>query len=249
MLQGFYTAGSGMLMQQHHLNIISNNLANLQTPGFKTNRLLSTTFEQALLTRIEGGRNNPIGTGAPLRIVSEVADIFTAGGVEETNRPFDMAITGFGFFNVQAADGQTYFTRNGQFDLDDEGYLVLRGKGRVLGEGGPLQLSTSNITVNENGAITNSLTGAAMGQLRITVPPQDAEIAQFNNGMYQLAAGGTGGAAVNPGVVQGGLEISNTNMTDEMSEMMMAQRNFATASQLLQMIDSTYAKAVNIASL
>lgn len=249
MLQGFYTAASGMLMQQHHLNIISNNLANLQTPGFKTNRLLSTTFEQTLLTRIEGGRNNSIGTGEPIRIVSEVADLFTAGGVEETKRPLDAAITGFGFFNVQAEDGQTYFTRNGQFDLDEEGYLVLRGKGRVLGVGGALRLSTSNIEIDENGNIKNSLTGAAMGQLRITVPPQDAEIAQFNNGMYQLAAGGTGGAAVNPGVVQGGVERSNANMTDEMSEMMMAQRNFATASQLLQMIDSTYAKAVNIASL
>lgn len=249
MLQGFYTAASGMLMQQHQLNVISNNLANLQTPGYKTNRLLSTTFEQTLLSRLEKGRYNTIGTGEPLRIVREVADLFSTNGVMETNRPFDMAITGPGFFNVQAANGQTYMTRNGQFDLDEEGYLILRGQGRVLGTGGALRLSTSNIKVDESGVITNSLTGAGLGQLRITVPAENAEMEQYRNGMYTVVGGGTGGAAAAPAVLQGALENSNTDMNAEMTEMMMAQRNFAAASQILQIIDGTYSKAVGIASL
>lgn len=249
MLQGFYSAASGMMMQQHGLNVIANNMANAETPGFKTNRLLSTTFEQTLLNRIEGGQKNGIGSGSPIRIVREVSDMYTNGGVTETGRPFDMAVTGTGFFNVQAEDGQTYLTRNGQFDLDEEGYLILRGQGRVLGTGGALRLTTSNIKVDGTGTITNAETGANLGQLRITEPAnEDAEITQFKNGMYQV----TGGEVVNapnPEVLQGGLENSNVNISNEMTEMMMAQRNFASASQMLKMIDATYAKAVNIAAI
>ncbi|MDL2252706.1 flagellar hook-basal body protein [Ruminococcaceae bacterium OttesenSCG-928-I18] len=248
MLQGFYTAASGMFMQQRSLNVISHNIGNLQTPGFKTSRLLSSTFEQNFLTRLERYNTNGVGTGDPARIVSEVPDIFTAGGLTETTRPFDMALTGYGFFNIQGEDGQTYLTRDGQFDLDDEGYLVLRGRGRVLGQGGPLQINTSDIAVDANGQITNSLTGAALGTLAITVPADDADVEQNANGLFSVA-GGPGAPAEDPQLVQGAYENSNVNMTDEMTAMMMAQRNFSSASQALQFIDATYAKAVNIAAL
>ncbi|MGD9559829.1 MAG: flagellar hook-basal body protein [Oscillospiraceae bacterium] len=246
MLQGFYSAASGMLMQQRHLNVVANNLANAQTPGFKTNRLISTTFEQTLLARLERGNSALIGTGEPVRIVEEVADIFTEGGVTETGRPFDVAITGYGFFNVQGEDGATYLTRDGQFDLDDEGFLVLRDRGRVLGAGGPLQLGTSDIEVHKDGSITNALTGDAMGQLAITVPTDDAVVEEVTTGMYTATAVQP---ATEPMVEQGVLENSNVDLTRELSAMIIAQRNFSSASQALQLIDNTYGKAVNIAAL
>ncbi len=249
MLQGFYTAASGMFMQQRSLNVISNNLANLQTAGFKSSQLVSSTFEQEFLTRFAQADTGFIGTGAPARIVDEVVDYHGFNGITETGRPFDLAITDYGFFNVQAEDGQTYLTRNGQFDLDEEGYLILRGRGRVMGTGGPLQLNTSDIQVDENGLITNSITGAALGQLSITVPADDADVQQNPNGMFSLIGGGTGALAATPQVVQGAYENSDVNMTDEMTAMMLAQRNFSSASQALQFIDATYAKAVNIAAI
>lgn len=249
MLQGFYTAASGVLMQQRNLNLIGNNLANVQTPGYRTSRLLSTTFEQTMLARLEGNQSGRIGTGEPIRIVSEVDDIWTPGGVEETDRPFDLAITGTGFFNIQGEGGQVYITRDGQFDIDDEGFLVLREEGRVLGtNGAPIQLGTSNIAVDAEGVITNSITGAQLGQLAITVPPANAEIIETRNTLYQVA-GGPGAQSAQPMVVQGGYENSNVNLTDETTAMIAAQRNFATAAQALQFIDETYAKAVNIAQL
>lgn len=249
MLQGFYTAASGMFQQQRGLNIISHNMANLQTPGFKASRLLSTTYEQTFLARLEQYNTGGIGRGDPARIVDEVPDIFTAGGVTETGRPFDFAITGDGFFNVRGEDGQTYLTRDGQFDLDDEGYLVLRDRGRVLGTGGaPIQANTSDISVDENGVITNTITEGVIGTLAITLPAQNAEIEQNRNGLF-TASTGPGAQVQEPGLVQGGYEGSNVNLTDEMTAMMIAQRNFSTASQALKFIDTTYAKAVNIASL
>lgn len=249
MLQGFYTAASGMFQQQRGLNVISHNLANVQTPGFKASRLLSTTYEQTFLARLEKYNTGRIGTGDPARIVEEVPDMFTAGGVTETDRPFDFAITGDGFFNVQGENGQIYLTRDGQFDLDEEGYLVLRDRGRVLGAGGaPLQIGSSDILVDENGAITTASTGAAVGTMAITLPPEGSQIEQNANGLF-TSTGGVGAQVGEPKLIQGGYENSNVNLTDELTTMMQAQRNFSTASQALQMIDTTYAKAVNIAQV
>ena len=245
MLQGFYSAASGMLMQQRHLNVISNNLANTQTPGYKANRLLSTTFEQTL-ARLERGNSGVIGTGESTRIVSEVADLWTEGGVTESGRPFDMAITGYGFFNIQNEDGEPYLTRNGQFDLDEEGYLQLRGQGRVLGQGGPIKVDISDIQVLEDGTILNAGTGAEIGKLLITEPTENAEITQQRNGLYLASAVQP---VQNPKVEQGVWENSNVNLSDELAAMIMTQRNFSSAAQALQWIDRTYSLAVNIASL
>lgn len=245
MLQGFYSAASGMLQQQRHLNVIASNLANTQTAGYKANRLLSTTFEQTL-ARLERGNSAIIGTGESTRIVSEVADLYTEGGVTESGRPFDMAITGYGFFNIQSEDGQQYLTRNGQFVLDDEGYLYLRGKGRVLGQGGPIKVDVSDIQVLEDGTILNGGTGAQIGRLLITEPTENAEISQQNNGMYLAAQTQP---IANPKVEQGVWENSNVNLSDELAAMIMTQRNFSSSAQALQWIDRTYALAVNIASL
>ncbi len=245
MLQGFYSVASGMLMQQRHLNVISNNLANAQTSGYKARRLLSTTFEQTL-ARMERNHNGVIGTGNSTRIVSEVNDLWTEGGVTETQRPFDMAIDGYGFFNIQAEDGETYLTRNGQFDLDEEGYLILRGQGRVLGTGGPLQLGISNIRVLQDGTIENADTGAGLGQLQITEPAANAVTTAQRNGMYLTTAAQP---VQGPVVEQGVYENSNVNLSDELAAMIMTQRNFSSAAQALQWIDRTYSLAVNIASL
>ena len=246
MLQGFYSAASGMLMQQRHLNVISNNLANAQTPGYKTNRLLSETFSQTLL-RIERDNTAPIGTHEATRVVSEVADLWTEGGVQETDRPFDLAITGYGFFNIRGEDGETYLTRNGMFDLDDEGYLMLRGQGRVLGVGGtPLRLNINEITVEQDGTILNAITGANMGRLMLTMPTQNAAVTAQRNGMYTATAVEN---APNPMVEQGGYENSNVNLSDELSAMIMTQRNFSTAAQALKLIDQSYSLTVKIGQI
>ena len=138
MLRGFYTAASGVLMQERTLNVLTNNLVNARTPGFRASRVVSTTFEDEYLVRLEKGASGAIGTGAPVRIVSDVPTLFDPSSLEETGRPYDLAINGEGFFNILTTDAQgnerQYLTRNGNFDVDEEGMLVLRGHGQVLGE-------------------------------------------------------------------------------------------------------------------
>ena len=118
MATGFYTAASGMLMQQRSLNVIANNMANASTPGYKTERVVSTTFEQELLVRQEGFNKTPIGTGDAVKIVEDVPTRFDESYVKVTDRPFDMAIMGEGYYLIKDSAERRYLTRNGHFDID-----------------------------------------------------------------------------------------------------------------------------------
>lgn len=271
MLTGFYTVASGMFMQQRMLDVSSNNMANDRTPGFKAERVVSTTFEQELLTRMEPGNTQAIGKGSPVRLVRDVPTAFDPGMMEDTGRPHDMAISGNGFFNILTEGGGQYLTRNGNFDVDEEGYLFLRGAGRVLGEGGEIQLENADFVVLNDGTIQD-LEGRAVDKLLITAPNEGTQLKKFTNGLYMidekplapilppLAAGEVAPeapAAVEPGVTpvefpnvkQRVLESSNIDWNAEMSLMMEIQRTFQSCSKALQIMDQANQKTVSIASL
>ena len=272
MSTGFYAAASGMLMQQRSLNAISNNMGNTKTPGFKTERVVSNVFEFELLNRIENG-NNLIGKGAPVRIVQDVPTGFDdPSSLEETGRPFDMALNGLGFFNVKVpgvgenAEDQVYMTRNGNFDLDSEGYLILRGAGRVQGKNGDILLGSSNFTVLGDGTILNS-TGRMVDQLYITAAKDNTQLTKAGNGLFKVEPNPPATPATidgrftydtgeDAGVVeltgaqidvrQGWLEASNVNLNREMTLMIETQRNFQSCSQALKVIDQRNQKTATI---
>lgn len=272
MFTGFYTVASGMFMQQRSLNTIANNMANGETTGYRSERVISTTFEQEMLIRQERGQNNPIGKGSPVRVVEDVPTNFDPSRLVQTDRPFDLAINGEGFFNISGADmGQQYVTRNGNFNVDSEGFLVLEGKGRVLGVKGEIQVGLdSEFKVAENGEIYNSK-GRYVDKLLITQPRPQTKMMKLPNGMFQidenppmtpeqLQAMSTGDAipqnpeagmlqVANVNIQQGVLEGSNVNFNQEMALMIETQRNFQSCSKALQMIDSLNQKTTGIASL
>ena len=163
MYQGFYTIAAGVLMQQRNLDVLSNNLVNANTPGYKASRLVSTTFDKELL-RVENDMRTRIGGVSVINIVSEEPTRFDSESLLETGRGLDMAINGEGFFRIQAPGatdengeetepGTIYLTRNGNFALDAEGYLELEGYGRVLGQNGEIYLRDAEFTVQEDGSI------------------------------------------------------------------------------------------------
>ncbi len=244
MLSGFYTAGSGILNQQRAVNVIGNNISNNQTAGYKTQRLVSTTFEQNYLTRLENGIYTGIGQGAPAVIADVVDTVYDGSFLKETESSFDMAIVGDGYFNI-AGNNNTYLTRNGNFNIDPQGYLVLDGIGRVQGRNGNLLVKGQDFTVTAHGLVYDS-DGNYVDRLLITQPAEDAQTRRLDNGMYISDQTELSNTAV---VYQNHLEQSNVDMNQEYTKLIEAQRALQASASALKIIDSMNAKTATISSI
>ena len=197
------------------------------------------------MTRIEKNNNERIGSGSPVSLVDDVITNFNGSSLDETERPLDMAIVGEGYFNIQGEERQ-YMTRNGNFNIDQEGYLVLDGVGRVLGQNGAINLNgSSDFTVSSNGSIFDT-NGQYVDRLLITMPAEGANMTKYNNGLYSA----TGVVELNNATVyQNVLERSNTDMNLEYTRLIEAQRAFSSCSAALRIIDQMNAKAATLASI
>jgi len=163
MVRGLYTGASGMIAQMGRIDVLSNNLANVNTPSYKRDTPILKAFPEMLMRRIndDGVRTIPpgsydlmpvigkLGTGVE---VNEVYTRFTQGAFKQTQNDFDLALEGEGFFSVQTDEGERY-TRNGSFLIDKEGFLVTKDGYKVLGENGPIQIKKNNFMVDEDGNV------------------------------------------------------------------------------------------------
>ena len=157
-----------------------------------------------------------------------------------------MALNGVGYFNIQTEDGQQYLTRYGSFDIDEQNQLVLPGQGLVMGENGPIVLTTSDFTVDSDGSIYDAR-GQLVDKLLLTVPPEDTLIERAENGLFyteDMAANVVVDAA-DIEVVQSWLETNNVDINQEYSLVMEAQRAFQSCSTALQIIDKIDQKAAS----
>ena len=155
MFQGYYDLASNMITQNRNLNVISNNMANVSTPGYKADKLIESTFREEMIYRYDQQGKTQVGTVSRMNIADERVTNYAEGGLRETGGALDVGLTGDGFFAVQTNNGVVY-TRNGSFNLDDERYLVLPGIGRVLGtDGAPIQLPTDAVGIDKQGNITS----------------------------------------------------------------------------------------------
>lgn len=251
MLEGFYTAASGVLMEERNFNVLANNMANINTPGFRASRVMAESFQQTYLTVLEHGKYTRIGVGDPAKIVRDVPTEFNPDLLQETGRPFDLALNGEGYFTIENESGEQYLTRNGCFDIDAEGYLILPHQGRVMGEKGPIKVDGSNFFVELDGTVRDGK-GKVLDKLLVQMPAlpddQDETAAQvlekFENGMYRI--GGAAGEDVENGnlvqvettIRQGVLERSNVDLNREYTQVMTAQRTFQSCSAALRAIDA-----------
>lgn len=238
MLRGYYIAASGMINQQRKLDAISNNIANVKTSGYKSDSTHLSTFGRELI--LVAGRTKLSGSFSQLKTDATITNL-EQGAFESTGSSLDMAIDGPMYFNIQGADGKTYLTRNGQFTIDDEGYLALGKEGRVLGKNGPIQVNSSDFVVGEDGTITMAEGGQE--QLALTYVADDTGIEK--NGKNLVTAKDT--AAQMPegttySVTQGSYERSNVDAAAEMTRAITVQRSFEAASQALKLIDTLNAR-------
>jgi len=163
MIRGWYTGASGMAAQQVRLDAISNNLANVDTNGYKRDTSVSKAFAELLLRRMgdDGVMKNPFGSSDLAPVVgklgtgvesNELYTQFEQGALKETQSDFDLALEGKGFIAIETPQGERY-TRNGAFVLGKEGFLETQDGYPVLGEKGPIQVKANNFQVDKDGNV------------------------------------------------------------------------------------------------
>ncbi len=244
MFQGFYNLSGQMLTQTRNLNVISSNMANISTPGYKNDTLVSGAFAQELISRIGNKDKSPVPVGNMYLIKSAFSTTtdYEDGAIQSTESPFDFALEGNGFFVVQTDDGEVY-TRDGSFSLDEEGYLILPSVGRVQGIDGAIQFDTDQFTVDRTGTIYRE-DGSIIGQLQI-VDFADYDQDLLKNGKNVFEA--VGGAEMESTAVIHwmALEQSNVDPVEEMTAMMESQRSLQSAAQVLSMYDQLMEKMMS----
>lgn len=244
MFKGFYNLTSAMLTHQQNLNVVSNNMVNISTAGYKQERYTATTFDEVMYSMVgnKTGAGQEIGEQSYIRAASDIYTDYGQGIVEPTGIPLDFAIQGDGFFAVQAEGGETYYTRMGNFSLDEEGYLCLLNYGRVLNmQEQPIYLGTDKITGGSRGEIYYQ-DGGILGQLGV-FSFEDLEALQRNeDGLFQ---GENAQISDDFKVLNGYLERSNTELVRHMTEMISVQRALQSAAQLSKMYDSLMTKSTN----
>ncbi|NLY76218.1 MAG: flagellar hook-basal body protein [Firmicutes bacterium] len=235
MLRGIYISTTGMVAEMDRQNVIANNLANVDTVGFKRDNVVQQPFAEILLNAYSKRTIRNIGPlGLGVQAVTEYPD-FTGGSIVTTDNPYDLAIEGAGFFAVEADNGVKY-TRAGNFIVDRDNYLVTKNGYRVLGQNGPIRVE-GNFTVGQDGAIIQD--GAVVDHLMIfsEVGMVKAGETFYVNDNPQLATEFR--------VIQGALERSNVNAIREMIQMINVTRTYDTNHRALMAHDETLAKAVN----
>lgn len=242
MNRGFYTLGSGMLTSNRALSTISNNITNVATIGFKKSDVLSSTFGDMLMYRLDDDGATSLGSSVSMiRSAAESVTIHSQGTLETTDRALDFAISGAGFFAVQSNDGVVY-TRNGNFSIDEQGYLTLDQVGRVLGENGPIRVNTDDITADSEGNI--SADSALIDKIAVYDFKDYNNLVVVGEGMYGSTIE-TPALAADYQIAWKSLEKSNVDTAEEMTDAIATQRNLQACAQALQMYDQNLAKAVS----
>ncbi|HWQ78027.1 MAG TPA: flagellar hook-basal body protein [Anaerovoracaceae bacterium] len=249
MIRGLYAAAAGVFTQQKALNVISNNIANASTAGYKSQATVESSFGEHLINRmseLESVAKKDIGSWSYITVNSSEYTDFSQGSLESTGRPVDMAINGDGFFLVESETYGPVLTRNGQFEIDSDGELYLPGVGKVLNDGeSTISLESGNFTVSPTGTIF--VDGDEADNLYIVKPAEETVMKSVGNGVFQIEEGGSYDQ-VEEGtynVMQGTLEKSNINMAQEMSRLIAGQNHYNSCTQIIKMYDKINEITVN----
>ena len=248
MLRGFYLASNGLINQQRTMDTIANNIANSQTAGYKNDLSVNNTFKRELIL-LNQGRKNKTGT-FEYRYTDKSFTQLKQGSFEFSESPVDVAIDGPVYFNIENKDGETVLTRNGQFFVDNEGYLALDGVGRVLLENGPLKVDGSDFAISNSGEVT--VAGNSAGKLALTYISEMDNVEKQGDNAFTLVKdenGQVSDGAIPDGtvynIIQGAFERSNVDVAVELTRSMTAQSSFESLSQAIKMLDGINELAAN----
>lgn len=260
MLKALHTAASGMSAQETNVNTISNNIANVNTTGFKRGRTeiddLSYETIQEAGSRSSASTNYNVGTqvGSGAR-VSAVRKEFTSGAPEITNNPFDLMINGDGFFGVIMPNGELKFTRDGSFNVDAQGILVTK-QGYKVYPGLNFPPNTSTVSISEDGKAQAFTKGNAQpteaGQIPVFTFINPVGLKSVGMNLYQISLSsgqpvqGIAGGDSAGSIMQGSLEASNVSPMTEMTDLIRAQRAYEMNSKVMGVADQMMQTINNI---
>ncbi|MCH4605281.1 flagellar basal-body rod protein FlgG [Helicobacter pylori] len=252
MLRSLYSATSGMLAQQTHIDTTSNNIANVNTTGFKKSRAdFNDLFYQAMQYAGTNTSNTtllPDGMEVGLGVrPSAITKMFSQGSPKETENNLDVAITGKGFFQVQLPDGTTAYTRSGNFKLDEQGNLVT-SEGYILIPQITLPEDTTQVNIGVDGtvSVTQGLqtTSNVIGQITLANFVNPAGLHSMGDNLFSITNASGDAIVGNPDsqglgkLRQGFLELSNVRLVEEMTDLITAQRAYEANSKSIQTADA-----------
>ena len=260
MMRSLWTAASGMVAQQGNIDVISNNLANTNTTGYKKSR---TDFQDLMYQNMrQAGSSTGPDTQLPTGIqlghgVRQVATqkIYTEGSFQSTGNSLDMAIEGDGFYQISMPDGTVSYTRDGAFKQDAQGRIVT-SEGYPIEPAITIPQGATGISVSADGLVTAAVPGQStpqsLGQIQVVRFVNPAGLDSMGRNMLKETAASGAPVVTNPGTDGAGtiqqkyLEMSNVQVVEEMVNMIVAQRAYEINSKAITTSDQMLEQAANL---
>ena len=251
-MRGLYTAASGMNAMQHQLDVTSNNIANVNTAGFKQDRAEFQDLMYETLNYTAGQTSqttmNPTGIDVGLGVrISGIQKNFSQGSLNTTSNTFDLAISGKGFFQITLPNGETAYSRNGEFKLNSDGAIV-NGNGYLLSPEIVIPDNVEDVSVALDGTVTatDSTTGESqeLGNITLVDFINSAGLIPLGNSLFMQsdasgdAIEGTPDDEQFGSIQQGMVELSNVTLVTEMVDLITAQRAYEANSKSITTADN-----------
>lgn len=252
MVKGLYTAWTGMVNQQNRMDVLTNNLANSATVGFKKEGATSQAFDDVLAFKIKDSSDSAIARNiGKMSLGVKIGENYTdysQGSFKATENTFDLALSGNGFFaceyTTKSGETSVKYTRDGSFTLNVNGELVTKDGDYVLDEDGDHIVLDPNktVSIDRSGAIMQD--GKTVTNIQVT-DFEDYNYLEHYGESYYLPVDGAREKTAEAGVFSGYLEQSNVTVINEMVELISVSRNYETNQKLIQNIDGTLEIAAN----
>jgi flagellar basal-body rod protein FlgG len=260
-MRALYTAATGMAAQELNVQVISNNIANMRTTGFKRQRaefqdLLYQNLRRVGSNTSDQGTKLPIGLdiGAGVK-TSGTPRVMAQGSLLPTDRELDVAIRGEGFFRVLLPDNRTAYSRAGSFEMDDQGRLVTP-EGYLVDPAITFPQNATNITINQQGEVSALLPGqttsTVLGQIQLARFVNKSGLEAIGDNLYLETAASGAPQTGNPGVdgmgtlLQNQLEQANVSAVTEMSDLITAQRAYSMNAKVVTAADDMLQQTANM---
>jgi flagellar basal-body rod protein FlgG len=253
-----YSAATGMEAQQLNLNTIANNLANVNTPGFKRSKIefQDLLYQNPRASGADTGGGNLVPTGVEVGNGSRVAStskVFTQGQLTSTGEKLDVAIQGEGFYEIQRPDGTRAYTRDGSFKLNAQGQVVTTDGMPVLSGFQPIAQGATSVSISEGGEVTvQGPNGNQTFTLQLARFANPAGLRSLGGNLYEETAASGTPEVGKPGeqgfgrTIQGYIENSNVNIVEEMVNLITAQRAYEINSKSIQTSDEMLQNVANM---